>query len=105
MVTTQKEAAGYLIEAALRAGCTVSVYDGEAWPIRKSTNGAAIKAELGQTDMETVLVERGGAEHYTAGKFLLVWEHGADALEVICDHTDNRLCNALYSETKAALGR
>ena len=71
-----------IIRDALVAGCTVSVYDGEEWAIKRSADYSAITAQVAATD-ETTLRIRQDDIH---GVINLI--HGNLPSEVIADHTD-----------------
>ena len=85
-----------LIAAILDRRCTISVHDGEAWPLVKATNATAIFKALASTDMDTLRVR----EHdgLTSGSFMLVYGNAPDGSELVADHTDNPLCNAIWQE-------
>ncbi len=79
-----------MIRAALAANLTVSVFDGEEWGLRASSNYAAITAEVAVTDQTTLRFR--DASKKLLGSIYLVHGNGD---EVISDHTDNALMRAL----------
>jgi hypothetical protein len=78
-----------LVTDILAAGLTVSVYDGEEYPLRHSTDMRAIMDALASTDMdELVLHEPKNAQglRMRKGWVSLVWGNDCD---VISDYTTN----------------
>lgn len=66
---------------------SLSVFDGEAWPIIRSRDTAAIMAEIGACDEERLRILRGTpAEALGSGSVFLVY--GNDGWDVIADNTD-----------------
>lgn len=80
-----------LIERALAKDLTVSVSDGEEWPVKTSTDLEEITAGIGHTDM-TTLRFRTKPDKTSVGCVWLV--HGNED-DVISDHTDNELMEEL----------
>ncbi|TGT64042.1 MULTISPECIES: hypothetical protein [unclassified Mesorhizobium] len=80
-----------LVRKALNLGYVVSVYDGEDYAIVRSNDFDAITAEIAATD-STELVFRRADDKTKIGSVLLI--HGNDE-DVISDHSDNELTNAL----------
>lgn len=80
----EREIIDVLLTDLLAAGFRVSVDDGEALPVKKSTDKAKIMAELGSTGSDHLLVFDGGT---CIGWFLLVY--GNDGWNVISDYTTN----------------
>jgi hypothetical protein len=66
-----------VIDRALARGLVISVYDGEEYPIVRSTDKAAIQAETAATD-ETVYVLRNGTERI--GSVTFIHGNGPDVL-------------------------
>ncbi|MQX49642.1 hypothetical protein [Sinorhizobium medicae] len=91
MDRTEQRIVGALIRKALKLGYLVSVYDGEEWALRKSSDYEAITAEVAATD-ETTLRFRLSIGEGLVGSVWLI--HG-NAEDVICDHTDNEATAAL----------
>lgn len=75
-----------LIRAALRAGCVVSVNDGEEWTLKRSDDAKAIFGALRSTDGDMIRL-RGARSGETVGNIWLVY--GNDGWDVVADYTDN----------------
>ena len=86
---------GKLIDDALAAGYEVSVYDGGAYPLLRSTDRAAIIAAMRSTDGDTLIFHNAGAR---IGWVQLVYGNGHD---VIADNTDNTTTNELLRGAEA----
>ena len=90
----EKQICERLVDRALAAGYTISVYDGGAWPLKRSSNRVDILAAMYSTDSDTLrfrLPESGNI----VGSIMLVYGNGA---EVVCDYTDNEAMAALVKE-------
>ena len=90
----ERETAARLILAALAAGFTVSVCDGEAWPVKRSTDALEIARGLASTEMDILKLRR--ADDSVAGMIWLIWGNGAD---LVSDYTD---ADAIESVIRAA---
>ena len=63
-----------LVDAALAKGYSVSIYDGEAWTVKRSTDRAELMAAIGTTDMDTLRIRKAcGA---AVGSVLTVYGNG-----------------------------
>jgi hypothetical protein len=100
LTDAEKRIAMAVIEDALADGLKVSVYDGEAYPLRMSTDVHAILAEIGPTD-ETTLVfydpllkEPDGKRPLKVGGVLMITGEGDDLL---CNWSDNERVNAVVA--------
>jgi hypothetical protein len=82
-----------LVRAALNAGLTVSVYDGEEWTVGNSRRERAILAALASTGEDTLRFRRNGEN---VGSVYLIWGNDPTGEELISDHTDNDAMQALY---------
>jgi hypothetical protein len=82
-----------LVRAALNAGLTVSVYDGEEWTVGNSRRERAILAALASTGEDTLRFRRDGEN---VGSVYLIWGNDPTGGELISDHTDNDAMQALY---------
>lgn len=85
-----------LIRGGLERGYLVSVSDGEEWALSKSSDYAAITAEVAATDT-TILrfTDPAQADRINGrGSFLLI--HGND-LDVVADYSDNKMTVELLS--------
>jgi hypothetical protein len=90
-----------LVADALVLNCTVSVYDGEEWTVKRSSKLREIIAALRTTD-EDVLQFR-NADGRPVGKVWLVY--GNMPYEVISDHSDNPAMDALLVGANATASR
>jgi hypothetical protein len=82
-----------LVRAALNAGYTVSVYDGEEWTVGNSRRERAILAALASTGEDMLRFRRNGEN---VGSVYLIWGNDPTGGELISDHTDNDAMQALY---------
>ena len=83
-----------LVRAALRAGYTVSVSDGEEWTVKRSDSEAVILPALATTGYDTLRFRNSAGEHI--GSAYLVWGNEESGECLIADHTDNDAMEALY---------
>ena len=97
-MTTEKTVAAKLVAAAIASGYILSVNDGEAWTVKRSTNRAAILAAL-ETTGEDVLRVRDAAGGYL-GDINLIWGNDPNGEELIADHTDNPAMAALIANAE-----
>jgi hypothetical protein len=91
----EARAARKLVKAALAAGYTISVNDGEEWTVKRSTSAKAIIDALATTDSDRLLL-RDPADGEAIGSFWLIYGNDPSGDELISDHSDNNVCNALY---------
>lgn len=83
-----------LVDAILtNHGHTVSVYDGEAWAIRRSANRSKILEAMANTEEDKIAVFDVNGDRI--GIFWLVYGNGPG--ELIADHSDNAYCHAIAS--------
>jgi len=82
-----------LVRAALNAGLTVSVYDGEEWTVGNSRKERAILAALASTGEDTLRFRRNGEN---VGSVYLIWGNEESGECLISDHTDNDAMQRLY---------
>ena len=83
-----------LVRAAIHAGYTVSVNDGEEWTVRRSTAEREILAALGSTELDYIRFYRG---EDSIGTAMLIWGNDETGEELIADYTDNAEMDALTS--------
>lgn len=83
-----------LVDVVLATGYTISVHDGEAFPVKRSSDRATILAGIGSTDVDT-LVLRGAGTGDLIGNVLLVY--GNEPGVVISDHSDNLTINTVLA--------
>lgn len=98
-VTAEKRMCTALVKACLDRGYLVSVHDGEEWAVKKSTDKAVILAELFSTDQDEIVIRT--TDGTRAGWFQLTY--GNDGYDVVGDHTDNEVCNAIWNEVLSPL--
>ena len=72
------------VKSALADGCDISVYDGEAYALKRSTDQTKIMAAIMSTDEDRLDVWKGDK---MIGWALLIY--GNDGWDVICDYTTN----------------
>jgi hypothetical protein len=82
-----------IILLALEKAYTVSVFDGMAWALKRSTDFEAITAEVNATDL-TELIFHSAADQSRIGGVTLI--HGNDE-DVIHDYSDNPRTTELCS--------
>jgi hypothetical protein len=77
---------GRCVRDALRAGYSVSVNDGEGFPIRRSRNATLIMRALFSTDEERLYIHASDTGRRVGWVFLV---YGNDGPDVIADYTCN----------------
>lgn len=82
-----------IVQKTLKAGYTISVSDGEKWPVKRSTNHHKILENLFATDEETIRVRDVSGTHI--GDIYLVYGNESDGSEVVADYTDNETISEL----------
>ena len=95
---TEKTVAAKLVAAAIASGYSLSVNDGEAWTVKRSTNKAAILAAL-ETTGEDILRVRDDAI-YMVGDISLIWGNAPDGSELVADYTDTPAMVALIAKAE-----
>ena len=85
-----------LVEDALAAGLVVSVFDGEAFALRRSSDRAAILGALASTDHDSIYFRNAAGERI--GHAVLVWGNDCD---LISDSSDNDASAALLAGAEA----
>jgi hypothetical protein len=85
-----------IIREALALGWTVSVHDGEEWAVKRSDNTSEIFNAANSVDTCTLLFRKHGDR---VGTVFLVWGNSPE--ELICDHSDNDVINALVNRVNA----
>jgi len=81
------------VRAAINAGYTVSVYDGEEYTVKRSCQERKILDALASTEADTLLIRNGAGERI--GAAMLIWGNDESGEELIADHTDNEIMGAL----------
>lgn len=98
-IRVEDKMATALVEAALDRGLLLSVFDGEEWTVKRSTDKSEIIGSLFSTDADLIrLRDRGGTGH---GQFWLVY--GSDGYDVVSDYTVTDTTEAIYNEVLAPL--
>ena len=87
-----RQALEALVGIILAHGYSISVNDGDDWPVKQSRNAAEI-CEAASAVSEALLRLRDG-DGKTVGVIDLVFGNAPD--ELICDHTDTPAMNALF---------
>lgn len=86
-----------IVADAIANGYTVSVNDGEAWPVVRSRDAAKILAALRTTEADTLLFR--DIEEQTVGVVVLIY--GNAPWEVIADHSDKPAIDDLLAGANA----
>ena len=84
-----------LVTDAIALGCQVSVNDGEAWVVKRSTDSKAIMAALFSTDEDYIRIRKEGEED-SVGTFTLIY--GNDGWDVIADWSYSVETDALMEQ-------
>jgi len=84
------------VRNAIKLGHTVSVFDGEEWAVKRSTNEREVMAEIYATDMETLAFRKADGE--LVGKVWLVY--GNSASEVMSDWSDSEAMATILAPAK-----
>ena len=82
-----------LVRAAIHAGYTVSVYDGEEYTVKRSRLERQILEALASTEEDTLLIRDSAGERI--GALCLIWGNDPDGEELIADYTDKPEIEAL----------
>jgi hypothetical protein len=83
-----------LVKAALERGLVCSVYDGGAWPVKKSAKYSEIMNALFTTDSDVLQLRN--AEGVSMGRFDLIY--GNDGYDVVADYTVTETTESLWQE-------
>jgi hypothetical protein len=84
-----------LVRAAIHAGYTVSVYDGEEYTVKRSRRERQILEALASTGEDTLVFRDDAGERI--GSAWLIWGNEESGEELIADHTDKPEIEALYN--------
>lgn len=84
MADHEREVITAIVQDCLAAGHVLSVHDGEELALEKSTDQAAILAEMCQTGEDNLIIHT--ADGRRIGSVYLVY--GNEPGVVVCDHTD-----------------
>lgn len=88
-----------LVAAMLRAGYSVSVCDGEAWPLKRSRDESAILDALASTESDTLRMR--DAAGAAVGSVVLIWGNGCD---ILSDWSDNAATAEVIAATESPFG-
>lgn len=88
-----------LVDACLKRAYVISVSDGEDWPVKRSTDKAAIMAALFSTDEDVIVIRNAAGDKL--GWFQLIY--GNDGWDVVSDSSENEVCNAIWNEVLSPL--
>jgi hypothetical protein len=83
-----------LVDAAIERGCTISVNDGEDFPVKRSQDGAAIFAAANAVGEASLIVRYENG--VLAGTILVVWGNSPE--ELFADYSDNAFIGALVDK-------
>lgn len=83
-----------LVRNALTAGFTVSVFDGEEWPVKRSANEAEIYAAIEAVDEAQLRIRDAGGNYI--GWALVV--NGLEDDELVADYSDNETMRKLVGD-------
>lgn len=86
-----------LVRNILSRGYMISVNDGEEWTLVDSRKEDMIMSSLATTEMDHLKV-KDELDGKRVGIFTLVYGNDPEGEEVVCDHTDNRICNRIWRE-------
>jgi len=81
----EKAVAGKIIDRALAKGYSISVNDGGAWVVKRSTKRKEIYDALASTDSDLLKIRDASGKNL--GCIYLVWGNAPD--ELVNDYTDN----------------
>ena len=85
-----------LVKYALDSGIVVSVWDGEAWEVKRSSNYKDIVSAIESVD-EAELRFRTADDGLSVGWALVTCDINMDDDETVIDHTDNEWINNALS--------
>jgi hypothetical protein len=98
----ERKVARRLIKAALAAGYTISVDDGEEITVKRSATLKTITDALATTGEDTLQLYAADPSKtvgwHGAGRFYLVWGNADDGSELISDFTANDVCEGLWTQ-------
>jgi len=96
--TNERPVLSMLIKLALEYGNNVSVFDGEEYVLKRSTSFTAIRAELGGTGEDQLVILNTLGEQI--GWFFLIYDNGSEGepMVVISDLQANPFCEAIYNQ-------
>lgn len=96
----ERQEAAILVELILDRGYSVSVCDGEDWPLRRSRDKAAILGAMGSTDGDVLRLRDENGDR--VADFSLIYGNGPG--ELVADHTANSYAESLWNAFEARCG-
>lgn len=84
-----------LVRIALAKGYAISVYDGEEWTVKQSTDRMTVLQALATTECDTLRFRKDGEK---LGSMLLIYGNATDGSELIADYSANEAMETLYNE-------
>lgn len=95
----------HLIRYAKAQGCTISVHDGEAWSVRRSTNEREIMEAIESVDESTISIRHATRLGTTGnlelmGNAFIINDIGMEPDELVADHTANAFFDAWSEKYK-----
>lgn len=96
-IAVEKQIVSRIVKDALALNCTVSVYDGEEWALKRSTKYTEVMGAIMSTDMDTLRFRNQDGD--IVGSVFLVY--GNDGYDVINDYSANAETEALLAGANA----
>ena len=93
-----------IVKECLRRGLKVSVWDGEAFPVGRSTKYRKIMDAIMSTDMDELVVRDPVSDKQVCW-FQFIYDNGNDGKDVMSDCSDNELAKELTAPMNALLER
>jgi hypothetical protein len=93
-IMAEKKISTAIITACLKRKFNISVSDGEDWPIKSSSNKAAILATLFSTDEDIIVIRT--KDGTKAGWFQLIY--GNDGHDVVSDYSVTNACEEIWND-------
>ena len=85
-----------LIDLVVGGGNVISVHDSEEWVVKRSSDKALIRSQLGHAEEDTLVIHDNKGEEL--GFFYFIYDNGSenDPMVVICDYSANEYCENIY---------
>lgn len=93
-IAMTKRVVSYLVKAILAKGCSISVYNGEAFETSYSTDHNHIIKNIWATDIDELYIY--DANGVNVGWFFIVY--GNDPEDLINDYSSNQFCNDIMKD-------
>lgn len=92
-IANEKARVQRLIDIALKHGAmSVSLWDGEEWPVKRAKTSLEVVEHMAATDLEIIRFRDG--DGMRLGDFNIAWGEGNDN---VYDHTDNEWSNRMWN--------